>query len=87
MSESECRGAGVFQGLNSQLKGPKSGTSIPTGYSILCELSREHLSNFVGLSGHSFEILFWYSRCLLQLVPKNMVFLSFFYVTERTTER
>lgn len=25
---------------------------------LLCELSREHLSNFVGLSGHSFEILF-----------------------------
>lgn len=45
---------------------------------LLCELSREHLFNFVGLSGHSFEILFWHSRCLLQLVPKNMVFLSFF---------
>lgn len=57
LSESEGRGAGVFQGLNSQLKGPKSGTSIQLAtLFLLCKFSREHLSYSVGLSSHSFEI-------------------------------
>lgn len=56
LSQSECRGAGVFQGLNSQLKGPKSGTSLQLAtLFLLCKFSREHLSYFVGLSSHSFE--------------------------------
>lgn len=85
------RGAGVFQGLNSHLKCPKRGHPFHLAILfLLCKFSRKHLSYFAELSSHSFEILFWNPRYLLQWVPKNLVFLSFvffFYVTEKTTER
>ena len=56
-SESDGRGAGVFQGLNSHLKCPKRGHPFHLAILfLLCKFSRKHLSYFVELSSHSFEI-------------------------------
>lgn len=73
----------MFQGPDSSLKYPRVGDHSRWLFYVF---SGEHLSYFVELTRH-LKSLFWNSRYLLQLLPKNLIFLSFFNVTERTTER